>query len=326
MTYRIAPMGEFWQDGVFCVPSRIVQKHLKFADGNQLKVLLLLLSEGGVADAGRLSQALGISEAQVGECLEFWLQEGILLSDEALPAPEKTADEPAAASKPLEALPMPTLSPRDIVAMCSENSALADLLRSAEQILSSSLSASMQSNLVNMVTYYGLPVPVVITLLEYYKKERDAGKSISTRNLQMMAKDWANDGVATLEEASAKLQELENCEELWSEVIALCQFDFRKPTAAQKKMLLRWRSEFDKEMIFFACNTMKKYTEEALQSLKIVDNILKEWRRKGFKTPADVKAQPPAEEKKKGNKLKSKPSFDIDEIKKRAVLNDDFDF
>ncbi len=323
MSYRVAPTGAFWQGGVFCVPSEIAEKQLKFADGNQLKVLLLLLSKGGVADEAALSRQLGLSEDKVSECLEYWLEEGILVNDEEQPVSENTA-EAADSNKSFETLPMPTLSPRDIVAMCSENAELADLLRSAEQILASSLSASMQSNLVNMVTYYGLPVPVVITLLEYYKKERDAGKSISTRNLQALAKDWANDGVDTLAQAAAKLQELESCEELWSEVIALCQLDFRKPTAVQKKMLLRWRKDFAKDMIFFACNTMKKYTEKEQQSLKVVDNILKEWQRKGFKTPEDVKAQPKAEEK-KGNKLKSKPSFDIEEIQKRADLNDDYD-
>lgn len=318
------PSGDIWNGGVLCVPKEIVSKQLNFANEIQIKVLLALLSNSGSADAEEIQLLLKADINDIEEALEFWAAEGVITEGGETVKTEKSEEAAAESKRLYETLPMPSLSPKDIVNICAEQPELASLLRGAEKTLASSLSNSMKSNLINMVTYYGLPVPIVLTLLEYYKSERESGKSITTRALQNTARQWADDGVDTLEAASAKLQELISSDELWGEIINLCEFDYRKPTAAQKKMIIRWQADFEKEMLFFACNTMKKYTDEDKRSLKEVDNILKSWKRKGFKTPDDVKAAPKKEAKKDG-KLKGTPSFDIEEISKRSILNDDFD-
>jgi len=331
MKYHLVPGGTLWENGVFCVPVTVVKKHLKFAGEWQLKVLLLALSENGVADAEELASRLGKPLSAVEDCLEYWVEEGVLVREGSEPEPSAAVEPPAAEEPPkrvLENLPMPNLAPKDIVRLCGEMPELMNLLQGAERVLASSLSASMKSNLVNMVTYYGLPVPVVLTLLEYYKSQRDKGKNMTTRTFQTMAKAWAEDGVTTLDDASRKLEELEGAEELWHDVITQCSFEFRKPTAAQQKMVARWHSEFSREMVLFACNTMMKYNEEEKRSLKLIDNILKEWKRKGFTTPDEVKAAPKDDGKKRKSsdgKLRRKPSFDIEELKRKAALDDDYD-
>ena len=325
MSVRINNSGEFWADGVFCVPKAVAEKHMAFADENKIKALLLILSDSGTVDSAEISKKLKISADEAEEAVAFWVNEGILVDTDEPEAVviEKPAEEPA--KKAYESLPMPSLTPKDIVRMCGEQPELAELLQSSEKVLGSTLSGAMKSNIINMATYYGLPVPVIVTLLEYYKSERDKGKSITTRTLQNMAREWADEGIASLDDASAKLQELQDAQELWSDILSKCEFDYRKPTSAQIKMLSRWLNDFDSEMIFFACNTMKKYTDEEKRSIKIVDNILKEWKRNGFKTPEDVKAKPKKKDKQSSNKLRRKPSFDIDEIAQKAKLNDDYD-
>ena len=326
MAYRINASGELWSSGVFCVPKTVAEKSLKFASESQLKALLYLLSNDGIAEPQEVAKALGISESEAAECLDFWRFEGVLTLDGAVEKkPEKTEEKPPV--KPvLENLPVPSLTPRDIVSICSDNPELADLLRTAEIILGTSLSAAFKGNLINMVTYYGLTPSVVVTLLDYYKAEREAGRSVTTRKLQNIAKDWANQDVTTIEQASQKLLEMSEAENLWYKILELCELDFIKLNAANTKMIIRWRNDFSDEMLYFACNTMKKYTDEEKRSIKAVDNILKTWKRKGFTTPEEVKAQPEKEDKtvKKGN-LKSKPTFDINEIQKQTDLNDDFD-
>ncbi len=325
MSIRINNSADFWADGVFCVPKAVADGLMNFADENKIKALLLILSDTKAVNTAEISEKLKISSDEAEEAVAFWVNEGILIDTEEpeVTVIEKGAEEP---KKALESLPVPNLTPKDIVRMCGEQPELADLLRSSEEVLGSTLSNSMKSNIINMATYYGLPVPVIITLLQYYKSERDKGKSITTRTIQQMAKDWANEEIHSLEAASKKLQTIKSCEELWGEVLSLCEIDFRKPTSAQNKMLARWINDFSDEMIFFACNTMKKYTKEEERSVKAVDNILKEWKRKGFKTPDEVKAQPKKDDRKnKDGKLRRKPSFDIDEIAKKAKLNDDYD-
>ncbi len=321
MGWRINNLSPYWEGGVFCVPKAVADGLMNFADEIKLKALLIILSEGK-ADTDGLVSRLKISKSEAEETLIFWANEGILTdgADSPAPAPKEETQK-----KSLESLPVPNLTPKDIVRMCIEQPELAELLRSSEEILASTLSNSMKSNIINMATYYGLPVPVIVTLLQYYKGERDKGKSVTTRTLQNMAKEWANEEIDSLEAADAKLQEIKSCEELWGEVLSRCELDYMKPSSAQKKMLSRWLKDFSQEMIFFACNTMKKYVKEEEKSVRAVDNILKEWKRKGFKTPDDVKAQPKKDAKKKDGKLRRAPSFNIDEIAKKAKLNDDYD-
>lgn len=323
MGYQILPNGKVWADGVFCLPKSIVNS-LRLIGADNLQVLTYALGCDGEIKPSEIASALKIDEYEVIESLDFWVSEGILTDGKELNAPSVA---PAVEQKPaLERLPMPTLTPKDIVALCRESNELTELLRNAEKILASQLSNSMKSNLINMVTYYGLNVPVVLTLLQYYKNERDKGKGITMSRVQKMAQEWAETGVDDIEKASQKLQEIEDVNELWGNVINLCEMEYKKPTQSQSKMLLRWRADFNNEMINFAVNTMKKYNEKESWSIKEIDNILKDWKRKGCATPDEVKAYKKPEQKStKNGKLKSKPSFDINEIAKQTALNDDYD-
>lgn len=322
MSYQILPNGEAWANGVFCIPKSVMKK-IKFLDSVKLSVLTLALGCDGEIDAKAISASLKTDYDEVKEALDFWVNEGILT--DGIELAQTVQDEIEEKKPQLEKLPMPSLSPKDIVAISRENSDIAELLRGAQEILKSALSLSMQSNIVNMVTYYGLTVPVVLTLLHYYNSERSKGKSFTIHKLMQMAKDWADEEINTLEKASNKLQEIEDINDLWATVIEKCEFEYRKPTSAQQKMLVRWKNDFSMEMITFAINTMKKYNEKDKQSLKEVDNILKDWKRKGCSTPDEVKAYKKPETKANKNKLQSAPSFDINKIANDAMMNDDFD-
>lgn len=322
MSYQILPNGDAWKNGVFCLPKSIMKK-IKFLDTVKLSVLALAVASDEIKPPVMASQLL-LQVYEVEEALDYWVNEGVLVDTNDIKVEEvKAAAEPKQA---LEKLPMPSLSPKDIVALSRENVEIKELLRNAQPILGSTIPQSMQSNLVNMVTYYGLTVPVVLTLLQYYKNERDKGKSITQHKLQMMAKEWAEAEIDTLEKASNRLQEMEDVKEMWSEVIAQCELDYIKPTSSQEKMMLRWKADFSKEMISFAINTMKKYNEEEKRSVKEVDNILKDWKRKGCTTPDEVKTyKKPEQKSKSSDKLQVKPTFDIDKIAQDTLKNDDFD-
>lgn len=325
MSYQILPNGEAWANGVFCLPKSVMKK-IKFLDAIKLSVLTLAIASDEIKPPVMAAQ-LRIEVYEVEDALDYWVGEGILVDTEIIVPVQE--EKPIEAKQSLEKLPMPSLSPKDIVALSRENSDIKELLRNAQPILGSTIPQAMQSNLVNMVTYYGLSVPVVLTLLQYYKNERDKGKAITPHKLQMMAKEWAELEIDNLDKASDKLQEMEDVKELWSWVIAQCEIDYRKPTATQEKMMLRWKTNFSNDMISYAINVMKKYAEnEESRSIKEVDNILKDWKRKGFTTPDDVKSYKKPEQKSKsksGEKLQVKPTFDIDKIAKDTLTNDDFD-
>lgn len=80
MDYRINPAGGIWQGGMFFVPVQLADKYLKLASEYQIKALLYILSKNGVATSAELSKKLGIPAADAENMMDFWLEEGVLLS------------------------------------------------------------------------------------------------------------------------------------------------------------------------------------------------------------------------------------------------------
>ena len=69
---------------VFAVPSSVVDKYIKLADGTSLKLLLFLLRHGGESfDEAKLRDALGIKrDGELEDAAMFWFQRGIIRMDE----------------------------------------------------------------------------------------------------------------------------------------------------------------------------------------------------------------------------------------------------
>ena len=82
--------------------------------------------------------------------------------------------------------------------MCRDSQQLTMLLRTAQEVLGKTLSHANQEMILNMVTYYGLPEEVVLTILSYYKSEKEKGRAIGAAYISAMAKNWADEGITTL--------------------------------------------------------------------------------------------------------------------------------
>ena len=338
MKYQIMPMGKIWENGMFSVPSLITDNYIKLASEYQLKALLLILSNGGNLSSREIAKTLGCTESDADDFLEFWVDEGVLICDSKAAAPEtvqvpavkekkETKKESAASEKALESIPVPRLKPNDVVRILRENPEIEQLLQSAQEVFGRPVSHVEQEAAINMVLYYGLPCEIVLTILQYYKTEKDKKRAIGIAYLGAMAKNWSEEGITTLEAAEEKLRELENSDRLWKEIIALSSVAYRNPTVKQRKMIKEWHEAFSIDMIAFACDLMKENADKP--TLKYVDSILRNWKKAGIKTLDEAKADNEKhqknKEKTKSSKLQGKPSFDISEIEKRALYNDDYD-
>ena len=70
-------------NSVFAVPTELVDRHLKLAGSVQLKALLWLLRHGGEnIGEDALSDALGVSKADVADAMLYWQECGLLVRDE----------------------------------------------------------------------------------------------------------------------------------------------------------------------------------------------------------------------------------------------------
>lgn len=334
MLYQIVPVGNVWQDGMVAVPKKVATDYIKLASEYQLKALLLILSNNAPCDSKYVAKVLGCTEADATDFLEFWVEEGVLSCDgviNAQPPAESTAvvelpkKEEVKAVKVKEAIPVPKLNPSDIVTMCRDNRELTELIHHAQEVFGRTISHIEQELVINMVTYYGLPCDVVLVILEYYKTEKAKGRAIGTSYIGTMAKNWSEEGIVTLEAADERLRMLEASDRLWSEIVAVSGIKHRNPTIKQREMINRWSEDFDMQMITIACDIMKENTDKP--TLKYVDSVLKNWKKKGIFTPEAVDEEEKEFHSKKEQKNKSAidETYDIDEINRRAMLNDNYD-
>lgn len=331
MQYQIVPVGNIWQDGMVAVPKKAVNDYIKLASEYQLKALLLILANNAPCDAKFVAKSLGCTEADANDFLEFWVEEGVLSCDgnvNASSLAEQETVQPKSEVKTVEvkeAIPVPTLNPSDIVAMCRENNELTELIRHAQEVFGRTISHVEQELVINMATYYGLPSDVILVILQYYKTEKSKGRAIGTGYIGSMAKKWSEEGIVTLEAADEKLRMLESSDRLWKEIMALSGISHRSPTVKQREMISRWSEDFDIQMISIACDIMKENTDKP--TLRYVDTVLKNWKKKGIFTPEAVakEEEKKADEKKQKSKSAIDETYDIDEINRRAMLNDDYD-
>lgn len=331
MQYQVVPVGAMWQKGSFCVPTSVVDDHIRFASEYQIKALLIVLSTNGATDTRAVSKALACTEGDADEFLSYWVEQGVLSANGEVVAPapvpsvpvvEKVEDKPA--QKKVESLPVPTLTSKDIIDMCREDKALEELLRNAEEVLGKILSHVERQLIVNMNTYYGLPADVVLIILQYYKTERQNGRAIGNAYVSAMAKNWAEDGINTLAAADERLREIEANDRLWNEIVAMVGIRHKSPTSKQREMIKRWHDEFSIEMISLACDAMKENAQKP--SLKYVDGVLKNWSKKGIKTPKQVDEDNERHQQRNTqNEQKIDKTYDIDDLEKRAMFNDNYD-
>lgn len=332
MLYQLLPLGKVWEQGMIALPKVVATDYLKFTSEYQLKALLIIIAQNGRADSRNISKALGCTESDAKDFLEFWVEEGVLACNGQVVEPVATVhSDNAESEKPVkekkvkkEAMPLPVLTPKDIVSMCRDNEELTLTLRHAQEVLGKSLSHIEQELIVNMVTYYGLPCDIVLTILQFYKTEKAKGNAIGTGYIAAMAKNWCEEGIVTLDAAEDKLRSLEKSDKLWREITAVSGLRHRNPTIKQREMITKWSEDFSFDMIAMACEIMREHTEKP--TLKYVDGVLKNWKKNGISTPEDVEN----EQKKHERDAQSKDNtdidktYDIDDINRRAMLNDNY--
>lgn len=328
MEYNFAPFGGIWQNGIFNVPNDIVDKYLKIASEYQLKALLFVLKNGGKASSAQIAKVLGQTVSDIEDLMELWVEDGILSPDNrqaVKPKEEKAEEKSQEVNVVKEALPVPRLTPKDIVNASMQSEEIEFLLNEAQVILGRTLSHSDREMLVNMVNYYGLKVEVIMMILQFYRNEKEKGNSINVAYVNAMAKNWAEEGIDSIADAEAKLQEIEKSDRRWKEVTALTGIRHKRPTIKQREMVNGWFEDFDITMITLACDIMKENT--SAPTLAYVNSVLKKWKKKGITIPAQVEEDQKAFSKskadKKSDKLKSEPTYDLDEYKKFAQSNTD---
>lgn len=329
MEYSLNPSA--W-NAMFPVPSSVVDEHIRLAGATQLKVLLCLLRHSNEDfDENDISKLLGLNTADIIDAMQYWVQFGILTksgeasrsiapakSDAAEPKkqPVKAVETATESVAPI-AIPKPT--PDQIVARLNESPELKNLYSVAQVKLGRTIGYADQSSLLMMHDQYGLPVEVIIMIIDYAVSR---GKS-SISYILSIGKNWSENEIDTFEKAENRISELNTCSTLWEKFKQFTGIKTPKPTAKQMQYLLRWNIQlgYGIDMICTAYEEMANNIEKI--SFPYMDRIITNWYEQGIKTKQQLeKSVSDFREKKQASvsavKQNSNASYDLNEFNRQV--------
>ncbi|MBQ3603438.1 MAG: DnaD domain protein [Clostridia bacterium] len=325
MNFSINPQIMFGLS--FNVPAAVADKHLKLAGAAQLKVLLWLLRHAAEGPASEdISKALNIQHADVCDAMQYWVEAGIVLADgkaaepEEMPSYAKAENINTNISDIPAALPAVRPTSEQINRRAKEDPEIKFMLNMAQEKLGRTIGYDSQGTLLMICDTYGLPVAVLLMLIEYCVS---IGKS-SINYIEKAARTWSEKEIDSIEKADEQIQILRRCEGLWKQLCAMTGISTPRPTSSQSAHLRQWSTEwgFDIEMIYLAYEEMANHTDRI--SFPYMNKVLANWHENKIKTPQQLEEYI-AEKKvakqtpKKKNVKGYEASYDIDEFNRRSM-------
>lgn len=308
---------------MFSIPSDIAEKHLKFASGEQLKVILCIFKNPDITADG-ISQRTGISVRDVSECIEYWTDAGILAEknqDKIFPPEihnnETMPEEPQKTVLPEIRFINPTQE--EIADIIKSNGSMKRLFNEAQEILGRTLGYSMQCTLYSVVNFYGIKPDVANCLLHFAKS---IGKT-SQNDIQQIAKYWAEHSVTDMAAADDYITETEKAKDLFVELATRTKNDTNIASFAVLDMIcewIRWGYTVDEvERAFDIMKAEKQTGRLEWNNFRHMNGTIKRWHKVGMTTLEDIDKGT----KKIGGKVteKKETSFDIELAEKMAKEN-----
>ncbi len=343
--YSINPSS---YSSVFVLPAEIADKHLRMAGKAQLKVLLWLYRNPSAPfDLAVVSRETGIPSDEIDDAMLYWIQAGLVISDNKSAAPvppvaEKQAEvrktgpfavraesEKVVPQVKEQAEPVyikPTV--RDVAKRLGESPEIAELFNEVQEVFGRTLGHDAQGNLLMLLDHYGLSTEVIVMLCSYAKT---VGKQGALAYIMQMGKSWSEAGIVDFESASRKIARLEKTHGIWDEFRTITGIENPRPTAKQAEMLEIWTNDygFGVDIINYAYE--KTVEKKGKISYGYMNGILRSWFENGYKTIAQIEraatefAQGVAAKQISKNNDGAKtggPSYDIELAMKRSLALD----
>lgn len=296
---------------IFAVPAAVADRHLKFCSEAQLKVLLLALRQGqSPVDTAGIAGRLGLTEAEVDDCLQYW-QEAQLFTEGSAPQPEKAGPAPAEPPKKTVEEGVTTirsrghLSPGEVNALLREDKRFAGLAAELEKARGSVLSPSEREILAYLCGSLELTPEYLLVAAAYC---RDRGKK-KMSYLEKMVAGWLEEGIDTYEKAEVHIRRLTRQEDDEGRIRRLFGLPERALTAREKACINRWCGEYmtPDALIKLAYDRAVEATGKV--SFAYIDKVLAAWTAKGITTVETAEAERTAAQRAAAGEY----SFDIGE-------------
>lgn len=303
----------------FSVPAVVVDNdYIKLASPEQLRTLLWVFRHAAEQPTVEdIAEALHFTAANAAEYITFWQEKGIFRTEGTVESVPKTAPKPAS-EKVIPDLPESKPTQGDILERTRESAEIDFLFKEAQKKFGRTIGYDGQCTLLMMHDTYGLPVEVILMMLEYCADVRKT----SNAYIAAMGKNWAAEEIDTIEKAEEKIVLLRQCNGLWKELAATAGISAPNPTAVQSEYLRTWNGElgYGFDMIALAYEEMANHCTKL--SFAYMNKVLRSWHDKGLKTPQQVAEDNRSfREKKQKQSASEQPpaSYDIEEMERRLL-------
>ncbi len=315
-------------NSVFAVPTSVVDKYIKLADGASIKLLMYLLRHGGESfTEEQLKNALGIKrDGELEDAAMFWFQRGIIRMDEGtlIPTddsaqerlPEMESSEPEQKPSSIRKVAdtgsgAVIYTSRDIAQRINTDSAVNFLFKEVQGLYGRVLKTTESRMVLQLTDFYGLPAEVAVMLLKYCFR---VGKT-TPNYILATAQDWVNENIRTVSEADAHLLKLEKRFSV-EENLRRAMDMKTKFSPNQLTYIKTWSEDwgFAEDMIILAYEITLDKTGSL--NFSYTNKILENWKNSGIFNTADAKRE---SEERRGKSAKKKPdssssSIDMDDV------------
>lgn len=186
----------------------------------------------------------------------------------------------------------PNYSENDVLDAMERDMDFRSLYGEVQRLLGRNLNTEELKILLGFVRYLGLPGDVISLLVCYCKeraRKRGSLRNPSLRTIEKEAYQWAEQGIDTLEAASAYIQTQNQRESQMTSLMSLLQIRGRNLTAAEERYAGAWLT-----MGFDADAIREAYERTCLNTGGLnwayMNKILIRWQQAGFHTLEQVRA------------------------------------
>ena len=316
MTVKIN-LGEW--NNIFAVPTVLVDKYIKLAGGSQIKVLLCILRYAGKnVDSEYISKILAMHPADVKDALQYWTEVGLIsnIHEEIVPngisknketIKKKEEERNESATKNRELVRRVKPDSEYISKRLREDRQMAFLMQEAQVILGRPISQNDLAILIMAHDNDGLPVDVIIMLLQYAVS---IGKG-NMKYIEKVAIAWGAEEIDSIKKAESKIKSLSNVTKAWFKVEKIMGTERRSPTAKESEQVNRWINEYhmNDELITEAYERCVNVKGKPI--INYMDFIIKRWYNSGIRSLSQARAEiQQNKDKKKGS---NRSAYNIEE-------------
>ncbi len=313
--------------GVTAVPNGFLDRYLPEADGEYVKVYLLLwryYCDKRNISVGELADLLDHTEKDVLRGIRYWVKKGlmqVLTNDKKeiyslrfLPIPEtepeKMPEKAAVEEAAVTAAPAVKEGPRTISRTKRKELAADEEFGQLIYIVGKYLDRPMKQTDSDVLGYLYGELGMGAELLEHLVESCvDAGHK-SIHYIEKIALDWHEKGIRTVDQAR---EQSELLKKQYYQVLKAFGLTRRGPAPEEKKVMDMWFYDygFQLDIVLEACGRTIRSIHEP--SFEYAGGILADWRKKGVRSRKDIQALDDAfakerETKKSQRKETAKPN------------------